>query len=177
MVTENLQTEIVIVGGGGAGMAAALTAMEKGCSNVIVVEKAGSPGGNSAMAHDLFGTESPVQIRMGTDARRDHFFRVSMQWSHWSKVNPRIVNDKEYVINAKCVIMTTGGYAENKEMMQKYCSYYHPDAVDNTGVPSNTGDGILMAIEVGAATAGLGHLMFRGPMQSTKRNSLLKIGD
>jgi fumarate reductase flavoprotein subunit len=86
-----MEAEIVIIGGGGAGMAAALTAAEKGCTNITVLEKAGSPGGNSAMAHDLFGAESPVQIRMGTDARRDNFFKTAMRWSHWSKVNPRLV--------------------------------------------------------------------------------------
>jgi fumarate reductase flavoprotein subunit len=75
---------------GGAGLAAALAATENGCKDIIVLEKAGT-GGNSAMAHDLFGIESPVQIRMGTDARRDDFFKIAMRWSHWSRVNPRIV--------------------------------------------------------------------------------------
>src|SRR5512136_950010 len=87
----NLEVEIVIIGGGGAGLAAALSAYESGCSKIIVLEKAGSPGGTSAMAHDLFGVGSPVQKEMGTDARAEDFFKVAMRWSHWSKVNPRTV--------------------------------------------------------------------------------------
>ncbi len=88
---EKLETEIVIIGGGGAGLAAALAAAEKGCKRIIVLEKVGSTGGSSAMAHDLFGAESIVQKRMGTDARRDDFFKIAMRWCHWSKVNPLIV--------------------------------------------------------------------------------------
>jgi fumarate reductase flavoprotein subunit len=64
---DNLEAEIVITGGGGAGMAATLAAAENGCKNIIVLEKAGI-GGNSVMAHDVFGVESPVQRRMGVDA-------------------------------------------------------------------------------------------------------------
>jgi len=89
--TKNMEAEIVIIGGGGTGLAAALTAAEKGCKNIIVLEKTGSPGGTSAMAHDLFGVGSPVQKEMGTDARAEDFFKVAMRWSHWSKVNPRTV--------------------------------------------------------------------------------------
>ena len=87
---ENLEADVTVIGGGGAGLAAALAASENGCKDIIVLEKAGI-GGNSAMAHDIFATESPVQRRMGVDARRDAFFRIAMNWAHWSKINPRIV--------------------------------------------------------------------------------------
>jgi len=65
----NLVAELVIVGGGGAGLAAALAAAENGCRSIIVLEKAGSPAVSTAMAHDVFGAESPVQKRAGVDAR------------------------------------------------------------------------------------------------------------
>ena len=244
---QNMEADLVIIGGGGAGLAAALTASEKGCNKIIVLEKVGSTGGNSAMAHDLFGAESPVQKRMGSDARRDEFFKVAMRWSHWSKVNPRVIRafidksgdtvgwllkkginfnlgqfylnqsprirhaiegrgaelmrvlakeckergiqiltltpvkklllgkdgqitgviaagtDIEYHITSKSVIIASGGYAANKELLAKYCSYFIPDVMVNQGVRHNTGDGIQLATEVGAATAGLGCIMFHGP--------------
>jgi fumarate reductase flavoprotein subunit len=244
---ETLNAELVIVGGGGTGLAAALSAYEHGVNKIMVLEKAGSPGGSSAMAHDLFGVGSPVQKRKGTDARAEDFFKIAMRWSHWSKVNPRLVRafidksgdtirwmeekgvrfnlgqfyvnqsprirhtiegrgaemmrilaahcrergiqiltrtpankvirgkenelhhvlaksaESEYDIAAKCVIFASGGYAANQEMLARYCSFYNPEVAVNQGPRGNTGDGIKMAVEIGAATASLGNIMFHGP--------------
>src|SRR5512139_3922942 len=91
MTEINLSADVVVIGGGGAGLAAALAAAENGCKNVIVLEKAGSAAGSTSMAHDIFGAESPVQKRMGVDARKDDLFKVAMEWAHWSRINPRIV--------------------------------------------------------------------------------------
>ncbi len=260
------RADIVIIGGGGAGLAAALAAAEKGCRNIIILEKAGAPGGSTAMAHDIFAAESPVQVRMGQDARRDDFFKIAMNWAHWSKVNPWIVRafiDKsgdtirwleekgvkfeltqfypnqvprvrhtvqgpgqaaelirilrkecenlgiriitrvrarkirrgrqggiegvlaqtpegEIEIKAGCIIIASGGYGNNLEMLKKYCpSYYYVENMEYDGVPANTGDGLLMAMEIGAASAGLGSLMILGPHvhKSAKVTSLINIGD
>ena len=59
MTTKSLTADLVVLGGGGAGLAAALAAAENGCRNIIVLEKAGSAAGSTAMAHDVFGAESP----------------------------------------------------------------------------------------------------------------------
>ncbi len=48
MTSKNLNAEIVVVGGGGAGLAAALSAAENGCKDIIVLEKAGSAAGSTA---------------------------------------------------------------------------------------------------------------------------------
>jgi fumarate reductase flavoprotein subunit len=254
MTTENPKAELVIIGGGGAGLAAALAAAENGCKSIIVLEKAGSAAGSTAMAHDIFGAESPVQKRLGVDAPKDELFKVAMEWAHWTKINPRIVRafiDKSgdtigwleqkglsfeliqyypnqvplvrhsvkghgnalmktlrdncqelgvkiltrtpgkqilrdgkgrvsgvvaeskkgaLTITAKSVIITTGGYGNNKEMLKKYCPYYH-DNITYDGPPSNTGDGIRMATEIGAATAGLGALNLHGPFLRPKSDS------
>jgi fumarate reductase flavoprotein subunit len=53
----DLQADVVVIGGGGAGLAAALSALEKGCNSVLVLEKQPAPGGSTAMAHDIFGIE------------------------------------------------------------------------------------------------------------------------
>lgn len=254
MTTENLKAELVIIGGGGAGLAAALAAAENACESIIVLEKAGSATGSTGMAHDIFGAESPVQKRQGVDAPKDELFKVAMEWAHWTKINPRIVRafiDKsgdtigwlekkglsfeliqyfpnqvplvrhsvkghgnalmktlrdncqelgvkiltrtagkkllrdgkgrisgvvadskkgELKITAKSVIITTGGYGNNKEMLKKYCPYYH-DTITYDGPPSNTGDGIIMATEIGAATAGLGTLNLHGPFLRPRSDS------
>jgi succinate dehydrogenase/fumarate reductase flavoprotein subunit len=256
---EGLQAEIVVVGGGGAGLAAALTAAEKGCRRIVVLEKAGAPAGSTSMAHDIFGAESPVQKRAGVDARKDDLFKIGMEWTHWNKVNPRLVRafiDKSgdtigwleekglefaiaqffpgqvpwvrhYIVNgqgamlmkvmrkncadlgitihtnacgkkivrdadgritgvtastktgeltveAGAVIVTTGGYGNNKKMLKAHCQYYR-DTMTYDGVPSNTGDGVEMAVEIGAATSGLGTLILHGPFLNRTEVKAVKL--
>jgi fumarate reductase flavoprotein subunit len=257
--TENLQGEIVIIGGGGAGLTAALAAAEQGCKDIIVLEKAGAPAGSTSMSHDVFGAESPVQKRSGVDARKDDLFKKAMEWTHWNRVNPRVVRafiDKsgetigwlekkgvkfeiaqffpgqvpwvrhymvdgqgaklmkilrkncsdlgivihthtrgnkiirddhgnitgvtattkkgELTVGAKAVIMTTGGYGNNREMLKAHCPYYQ-DTMTYDGVPSNTGDGIKIAVEAGAATAGLGTLNLHGPFIARTEVKAVKL--
>jgi len=69
--------------------------------------------------------------------------------------------NKEIRIDAKSVIIATGGYSGNKELLKKYCPCYTDD-VHLNGLP-NTGDGLVMATEIGAATEGLGMLHLMGP--------------
>ncbi|MDR2348374.1 MAG: FAD-dependent oxidoreductase [Bifidobacteriaceae bacterium] len=63
---ETLEADIVIVGSGMAGMAAALTAAEAGAS-VIVVEKNGEIGGGTNFAEGIFAIESPLQQELGVE--------------------------------------------------------------------------------------------------------------
>jgi fumarate reductase flavoprotein subunit len=254
MSSKKQSADLVVIGGGGAGLAAALAAAENGCQSIIVIEKAGSAAGSTAMAHDIFGAESPVQKRLGIDARKDDLFKIAMEWAHWTKINPRIVrafidksgdtigwlekkglqfeliqyfpnqvplvrhsvlghghalmktlrdnceelgvkiltstpakkllhDEKKHMwevvaeakkeqltIHAKTVAITTGGYGNNKEMLKKYCPYFH-DTFTYDGPPSNTGDGITMAVEIGAATAGMGALNLHGPFIRRRSDS------
>lgn len=247
----SLQAGMVIVGAGGAGMAAAIAALEAGCEKVVLLEKAGAPGGSTAMAHDIFGIESPVQKRAWFDTCRDEIFNVHMDWTHWT-VDPRIVRafidrsadtirwleekgvgfellpmypnqaplirhaikgrgkelcrvlresaedlgvtlltrtraekilraedgrvagvaartrNGQVEIVAPTLIIATGGFGNNKEMLRQYYPHYH-DTMTYDGPPANTGDGITLALEVGAATAGLGAMNLHGP-SSTPRS-------
>jgi len=257
--TETLSADIVVIGGGGAGLAAALAAAEGGCSSVVVLEKAGAPAGSTSMAHDIFGAESPVQKRAGVDARKDDLFKIAMEWTHWNKVNPRLVRafidksgetigwleekgvafeiaqffpgqvpwtrhymvngqgarlmkilrneckergitirthargkkitrddkgritgvmattkDGELTVEAKAVIIATGGYGNNKEMLKAHCPYYQ-ETMTYDGVPSNTGDGVGIATEVGAATFGLGTLNLHGPFIARHEVKAVKL--
>lgn len=242
--SENLETEIAIVGGGGAGLAAAVAAAEKGVS-VTVLEKRRSVGGNTARALGVFAAESPVQRRMRIDTRRDVCFQLAMEYSH-NNINPRILRafinksgdtvgwlegqglkifDVQYfypgqlmrtwhcpkgggtaIINvlvksckalgvrivtqarakqllldekgnlvgllatrnrvpfrviAKSVIIATGGYAGNKQLLKKY-SPLSMENIYRIGLP-HMGDGLLIATEIGADTEGLGTLQLIGP--------------
>ncbi len=88
----SLEARLVIVGGGGAGLAAAVQAAENGASDIMIIEKRGSPGGNTALAGGLFGCESPVQAREKIVADRDELFKRAMDWAHWSRIDPKILH-------------------------------------------------------------------------------------
>jgi fumarate reductase flavoprotein subunit len=67
----------------------------------------------------------------------------------------------EHTIKAKSVIICTGGYGGNKKLLKKYCSFY-TENMRCHGLP-HMGDGLMMAVEAGAATEGLGILQMGGP--------------
>jgi fumarate reductase flavoprotein subunit len=256
--TETLETQIAIAGGGGAGLAAAVAAVEKG-AEVMVMEKRHALGGNSAMAEGLLAAESPAQKRMRIEARRDEVFKMAMDYAHW-KLNPRIVRafidksgdtiqwlenkgmffdwipcyypgqrirtwhclkrrglelievlvkdcqdhgvrllnetavkklltdgkgnvtgvvaatkEKELSIMAGSVIVATGGYGANKELLRKYNPYYNEN-MHCPGIPT-MGDGLLMTTEVGAATEGLGLIQFSGHTPHQAPDDLLVASD
>jgi fumarate reductase flavoprotein subunit len=242
--TGKLKAELVIIGGGGTGLAAAVAAKENGAGRVILLEKRGMLGGNTSMSMGPFAVDSPAQKRAAIEFRRDEVFKIVMNWAHW-KINPRIVRafidksgdtirwledkglefkcmplypnqspltwhmpkgygaeivrvlakecrklgvevltrtparkillgpngevtgvlaereGKESTITTTGVIIGTGGYSGNKELLKKYCPDYH-DNMKCDGV-LHTGDGLLMAMEIGAATEGLGLLLLSGP--------------
>jgi fumarate reductase flavoprotein subunit len=265
------EVDLVILGGGGAGLCAALSAAENGCRNIAVLEKRVSATGNSGMGGGPFAAESPVQRRQGIDAPRDKYFKAAMSFANW-KINPRIVRafvDKsgdtirwleelgvkfqplpspslaapdvqnetplprrrsiasfiteppityhvpegegammmqilrqacnergirilvhtkaEKILTdnngrisgilassltdgirfaARAVIIATGGYGDNKELLKKHCPIYR-EGMEYLGVPLLTGDGLIMATEVGAAVENAGTLLLEGPLVST----------
>ncbi len=70
--------------------------------------------------------------------------------------------DKTVPIDAKAVVIATGGFSGDKELLKKYYPYYS-DTLRLYGIPC-TGDGLKMAIEAGAATEGLGSVIAMGPL-------------
>jgi fumarate reductase flavoprotein subunit len=83
------QTDIIVIGSGAAGLAAALTAAEGGAS-VIVFEKERSPGGTSNFFEGTFAVESSLQREKYITYTRDEAFKNIMEYSHWL-ANPRLV--------------------------------------------------------------------------------------
>jgi fumarate reductase flavoprotein subunit len=60
-------------------------------------------------------------------------------------------NDTRFTINAKKVILASGGYAQSEELLERFI----PEAAGTKGLsyasPGSTGDGLLMAEKLGAA--------------------------
>ncbi len=83
------ETDVVVIGSGVTGMAAAITAAEGG-AKVIVFEKQRSLGGTSNFFSGLFAVESERQRINYIMYSRDEAFKNIMEYSHW-RANPRLV--------------------------------------------------------------------------------------
>jgi fumarate reductase flavoprotein subunit len=83
------QTDIVVIGSGATGLAAALTAAERG-ARVMVFEKQRSFGGTSNFFQGTFAVESAMQRERYIAYSADEAFKGIMEYSHW-RANPRLV--------------------------------------------------------------------------------------
>jgi fumarate reductase flavoprotein subunit len=77
------------------------------------------------------------------------------------------VNDtkknEEYAIKAKAVVLATGGYANNKEMFERFTHVKYDSIFNYGGAKGRDGDGIRWGEEVGAALHFPGAVMFGVP--------------
>ena len=82
-VENNLKVDVVIIGGGGSGLSAAVAALEKGVNNIIILEKRAKLGGNSVFPGGLLAAGSRLQRRLGMDTTTDEVFKKAMEYTHW----------------------------------------------------------------------------------------------
>jgi fumarate reductase flavoprotein subunit len=72
-------------------------------------------------------------------------------------------NGNEIQVEAKAVIIATGGFSGNPEMIKKYTSYtYNRDLFATFEMPNLSGDGIRMAWDVGAARSEMMMGVYKG---------------
>jgi fumarate reductase flavoprotein subunit len=242
---KRLNADVVIIGGGTAGMAATVAAAEKGAS-VIALEKGATTGGTGNMGWGLLAVESRLQRANQIGLTRENAFKIFMDYTHW-RVNARLVKayiDKsastidwleqmgvEFVdpaayfagsnftwhrvknsdgstgpgavatmikvmtdraqelgakimlqtsakkilkeggrvvgvmaedrsgedirVDAKAVIVATGGFGNNPEMVKKYAGYDMDRDIFPFRIPGLFGEGIRMAWETGAGSEGM----------------------
>ena len=230
---KDLDTDVVIIGAGGAGMTAAINTAQAG-KDVILLEKMPYAGGNTTKATGgMNAAETHYQAEQGIDDSVEQFVEDTMEGGHnindkdlvttlaensaeaidWldsigaplpkvsfsgGATNARIhapedgsgvgaylvtsllkkmdeldINvmydtkatsliskdgtvtgvkaesrDTEYTINAKAVILATGGFGNNEDMIVQYRKDLKGTVT--TSAPGITGDGIVMAEDVGA---------------------------
>lgn len=85
----DLKTDVAVMGAGGAGMTAAISAAEGG-AKVIVFEKRPFPGGNTNLAMSPFAIESKMQGQGNNSLTKDEAFKEFMEFTHW-RANARLV--------------------------------------------------------------------------------------
>lgn len=84
-----LDADIVIVGQGAAGTAAALAAAEGG-AKVVALEKKGLPGGTGNFSEGIFAVGTKMQRDHYIDLTKDQTFKKIMAYGHW-RSNARLV--------------------------------------------------------------------------------------
>ena len=84
-----MQADFIVIGAGGAGLAAAVAAAEGGAS-VVVLERMRVAGGATVFATGTFAVESKFQKALGIHITKDEAFRQHMFYTHYLS-NPRLV--------------------------------------------------------------------------------------
>lgn len=91
-----LEADVIVVGGGAAGLASALEAADQG-AEVILLEKMPFAGGSSVMSAGIvYAADTSVQEEMGIDDTAEDMFHYWMTFGNW-RANPqlaRIVADR-----------------------------------------------------------------------------------
>ena len=74
--------DIIVIGSGAAGTAAALTAAEGG-ARVLLLEKNKFPGGISNYPAEIFAVDSKIQHQLNIPFTKDEAFNLYMESTHW----------------------------------------------------------------------------------------------
>lgn len=96
MSNREFDTDIVVIGGGASGLAAAITAAENG-AKVMILEKANGTGGCANMAMGLLGVETRIQKEHLVGITREKAFEKFMNYTHW-RSDAKLV--KKYIDNS-----------------------------------------------------------------------------
>lgn len=86
---KHLETDLVVVGAGTAGMAATVAAGELG-TDIIVLERLSRAGGTANMASGVFAVESRLQRIKQLPLTKEDAFKIYMEFTHW-RVNAPLV--------------------------------------------------------------------------------------
>jgi len=84
-----MEYDLIAVGAGGAGLAAAVTVAEAG-KKAIILDRLRVTGGASVFAKGLFATQSHIQKKEGVETDPDKIFLQHMEYTHYLS-NARLV--------------------------------------------------------------------------------------
>lgn len=90
---RTIDADVVIVGGGGAGLAAAVSAHEAGAKKVVVLEKLGYLGGSTNVSEGALNAVDPArQGKQGIEDSTAKFYEQTLKGGH-DKGDPELVKD------------------------------------------------------------------------------------
>lgn len=177
--------EIIVVGAGGAGMAAAVKAAQKGAKHVVVLEKLNFPGGNTLISQGFINAADPVrQPKQG----------IKDSWQHHAEVRTgmgveEIIREKPFegdvlgvvAKNAKGeikriratrgVVLAAGGFSANKYLRELHDPRVAGLGTDN--LPGATGEVAMAAVRVGGYLVGMDFIQSTPGAPAGKKMKLL----
>lgn len=81
--SETVETDLVVIGSGMAGLTTAVTAMQEGCQSVVLLEKNSYLGGSSNFAEGVFGNGDRYQQQQGYGPYDlSEILAEEVNWSH-----------------------------------------------------------------------------------------------
>ena len=89
---RNIETDVCIVGCGGAGLAAAVSALESGAKKIVILEKTPRTGGTTRLPGGLFAVGTRLQKDQGLEYSPDECFVHHMDATNWT-CNGKLVHD------------------------------------------------------------------------------------
>lgn len=134
---EKRKTDIVIIGSGGAGMAAAVAAAEKG-ARVTVLEKRKTIGGISITGMGIFAVESRLQKMKNHPLTKNEAFHFFMDRTHW-RADARLVS--KYINRSASTIDWLEGMGVKFELLD---IHWGEHAFDQTGHIVCTPEGLKL---------------------------------
>lgn len=84
MTQSTSKADLLIVGGGGSGLAAAVRARELGIEKVSILEKTSRTGGNAWLAVVMLGLGDPIRLDADMTGWRDQTFAGLMEAGRWT---------------------------------------------------------------------------------------------
>jgi fumarate reductase flavoprotein subunit len=165
-----IKTDLAIVGGGTAGLAAAVAAAGKG-ARVIIFEKASTAGGTGNMAMGPFAVESRLQKAKKYALTKEEAFRIHMDFTHW-RVDARLV--KAYIDKSASTIdwlEDMGVEFAGIECHNRGFNYtWHPVRLDGGGTGPGAGAVMMRALTMKAKELGV-QILFRTPAKKVLKEA------
>lgn len=138
VATEKMTADVVVIGAGGAGSSAAVTAAEAG-AEVILLDKNAQPGGTTAMGGGLFGADSALMKERGEKpVDTDALFQDWMKEMVW-KADANLV--RKYLDLSHTTVdwlLDRGFDLEKVDPVQQTHTTYHGYHKYNNNSPSET---------------------------------------
>ena len=117
--------------------------------HVVKPEGGGMPGPRSASAMTKKMSERAVEL--GVEFMFETpVYKIIMEDGKAAGVMAKNINGEETEARVKAVIIATGGFGENPEMIKELTGYEFGKTIFNFAIPGMRGDGLKMAWEAGA---------------------------